>query len=157
MGSEASRLELSPKGREAPARCGSSRASRHPRGEAGAAYHHPQPSQILPLGGVSPSWWRICWKPTREPGCVWRHLSPPCSGLSPMPAHPGQRSWSPRQPQPSARGLGGFSCTEPICECFAECLIQGVPSIKLVQTSGSHIQLHLHSVPFITAGNGKAP
>lgn len=84
-------------------------------------------------------------------------LSPPCSGPSPMPAHPGQRSWSPRRPQPGARGLGGFSCPEPICECFAKCLIQGVPSIKLVQTSGSHIQLHLHSVPFITAGNGKAP
>lgn len=76
-------------------------------------------------------------------------------GLSPRPSYS-----QPQAASPKCQGAGRLfitKCTEPICECFAKCLIQGVPSIKLVQTSVSHIHLHLHSVPFITAGNWKAP
>lgn len=123
-----------------------------------------QPFQILSLG-VCPSWWKICWKPSQEsalspyPLSLGGISSPPSSGPPHYPPIPGN---SPRAPGshsgvPGAGRLFITECTEPVCECFAKCLIQGVPSIKLVQTSVSHIHLHLHSVPFITARNWKAP
>ena len=59
-----------------------------------------------------------------------------------MPFHSQHCSFqSPQAAAAKCQGAGRLfitECTEPICECFAKCLIQGVPSIKLVQTSVSH-------------------
>ena len=87
-------------------------------------------------------------------------LSPPCSGPLPHALPLPAALLEPQAAAAKCQGAGSVfitECTEPICECFAKCLIQGVPSIKLVQTSVSHIHPHLHSVPFITAGNWNAP
>ena len=92
--------------------------------------------------------------------CVWRHAVSTLLRSLPHARPPRATLLEPQAAAAKCQGSGRLfitECTEPICECFAKCLIQGVPSIKLVQTSGSHIQLHLHSVLFITAGNGKAP
>lgn len=115
--------------------------------------------ESAPAGGKSvgspPRNWLLCLSP-----CVWRHLVSTLLWAS--PPHPPTPSLllEPQAAAAKCQGAGRFfitECTEPICECFAKCLIQGVPSIKLVQTSVSHIHLHLHSVPFITAGNWNAP
>lgn len=137
--------------------------SSYPPGKAGAASFHASPSRFC-LSESAPAGGKSAGSPPRN---QLSHLIPVFGGISsppsPGPPHyPPTPGNSPRAPGshsgvPGAGRLFITECTEPVCECFAKCLIQGVPSIKLVQTSVSHIHLHLHSVPFITAGNWKAP
>lgn len=137
--------------------------SSYPPGKAGAASFHASPSRFCLLESA-PAGGKSAGSPPRN---QLSHLIPVFGGISsppsPGPPHyPPTPGNSPRAPGshsgvPGAGRLFITECTEPVCECFAKCLIQGVPSIKLVQTSVSHIHLHLHSVPFITAGNWKAP